>query len=772
MKKRYLHLVNGFTRLYLVFHICLLLSFLVVFVHDKRVVLDSDLLNMVPSLYSADSAALKAADETLSSSTSKNIIILVSHTDFSKAKDVALKVVNELEGSDNFASLRLHTDSSSMYDSLNFLHKYRFNILDEKIVNLLSNPQTASAFAMNAVAKAYSPISFSSVENIEEDPFLFDDYNFNRYLSVIQNSGMSLLPKESVLATEYQGLWYVFISGVLSTKGTVLASSTNGVAEVYSVCAPLERDGIRFIYSGTPFHSYASSLSASREITLISVFSLLCILFILLYFFRSPFPILFSVLSVLLSVISGFCATYVIFRKIHLLSVVFATSLIGCCIDYSLHFFVEWKADISLFSGGEIRKKLFKGLSLSLLSTEIGYFCLFFAPFPLLKQVAVFSFVGILSAYLSTVCIYPLLHLPQREKRIVLLLENVKSRQYKRHGLVFALSIIFISIAVILVNYRNVRVENRISKLYTPHGRLLTDTVLASEVLSYSPTAWFIVRGDSVEQVLEQEESFCSALKEKTSVLATSLFIPSKSMQKKSIGAVKKLFPLVSQQYEFLGFDNSYVNAFESSVDSACRNLLSPENELPAYLKNSISSLWLGKIGEYYYSLIIPSVVDDPESFKTLAAKYEGVYFENKVSDINSTLDSITITILVVFGLALFLVILIMKFFYSWKQVAAIISSCAASFLSVIAVFSLSGAGIDFFAVIGIILVFGLGLDYMIYNLENRTSNKLESVAIVLSFITTAISFGALAFSSFMPVHIIGSSIFVGLTIAFLCAVL
>ena len=44
-----------------------------------------------------------------------------------------------------------------------------------------------------------------------------------------------------------------------------------------------------------------------------------------------------------------------------------------------------------------------------------------------------------------------------------------------------------------------------------------------------------------------------------------------------------------------------------------------------------------------------------------------------------------------------------------------------------------------------------------------------EAAAVALSFITTELSFGALAFSSFVPVHIIGLAISSGLLAAFAC---
>ena len=52
---------------------------------------------------------------------------------------------------------------------------------------------------------------------------------------------------------------------------------------------------------------------------------------------------------------------------------------------------------------------------------------------------------------------------------------------------------------------------------------------------------------------------------------------------------------------------------------------------------------------------------------------------------------------------------------------------------------------------------------------ENKT---LEPFAIMLSFITTIVSFGALALSSFVPVHLMGLSIFLGLATAYISSML
>ena len=148
-----------------------------------------------------------------------------------------------------------------------------------------------------------------------------------------------------------------------------MASKENAVPLIYDVCFPLEKDGVRFAFYGTNFHSYKSSTSAQSEISVISTVSLIAVILILLFVFRSGLPLLGSLFSISASVLIAFCATHLFFGNIHMTALVFGTSLIGSCIDYSLHYFINKKTEKSLDSAEKIRRHLFNGLILSLLST-------------------------------------------------------------------------------------------------------------------------------------------------------------------------------------------------------------------------------------------------------------------------------------------------------------------------------------------------------------------------------------------------------------------
>ena len=192
---------------------------------------------------------------------------------------------------------------------------------------------------------------------------------------------------------------------------------------------------------------------------------------------------------------------------------------------------------------------------------------------------------------------------------------------------------------------------------------------------------------------------------------------------------------------------------------------------VPQFIESAISSAWLGKVDGKYFTVLLPTQVTDYALYRALADADENVYFISKSQDISVDLDNLTKMILKFFIVAYILMFIMLRFFYSWKQALKIISVPLLIILVVVAVFALANINMEFFSVTGLILVFGLGLDYIIYMMENEKkvseNSVLEPFATMVSFVTTIISFGALALSSFKPVHLIGLSIFIGLATAY-----
>ena len=768
-----------------IFHVLIIGAFAISLLTGHDLTIDGDLFNMLPS--STLGKAMGVADDKLTASTSQAVYILVSHKDFETAKSTAEEVYGKLKDNKFFLSLSLYNGLDTVNGIEDFVHGYRWNLLSDEAIEQISSPEGAQDFADAALATAGGFYTLSSMQNLDTDPFMLDEQAIMSYVNSIQNAGASMSIKDGVLASEKDGVWYVFMNGILSKEGSAIASSDNGVTTIYSVCNPLEKDGVRFAYSGVPFNSHKSSNNAVSEIGIISSISLAFVAILLLAVFRSSIPLIASLVSIALSMITAFAATHLVFSKVHILSVLLGTSLIGSCIDYSLHFFMNWKGNLTLNSGAEIRRHLRKGLVLSLASTIVCYITLLFAPFNLLKQMGVFSSVGIMSSFLTVVCLYPLLKVPQAEKRKIPMLKLYHRSPLKKSHLtrsIATIAVFAVLLITLIINHDKLRINNDMYHLYEMEGRILEDTNTLEELTSYSPKGWFIISGETEEEVLQNEELICRRLDELGQgrpgfgYLATSSFIPSRARQEKSIDACRNLLPLLDDQLDMLGIEPEYADEIRSELDSAKSNIMLPGIEMPETVSTLISPLWLGIIDGKYYSVVLPVMMQPSIHYKEIAAESDNLYFEDKMADLGKGLDKLTALIFILFGIAYLIIVVVLKFFYSWRQTIKIARIPLLCILSILNVFIISGNPIEFFCVTGMILVFGLGLDYMIYMVENmkRTTTenshldhtKLEPFSIIISFVTTAVSFGALAFSSFVPVHAIGLSICTGIIAAYI----
>lgn len=767
-----------FFKIWLIFHAVVIAGFCAMLSVHKKINIDADLFNMLPKPELGK--ALEAADEKLTEVTAQNVFILVSNPDFGKAKEVAENVYNQLNGSSRFKSVSLYQDTSSFGQIVDYINKYKCNLLDSETIDLLNSEGGPESFAQEALSKAYGAFTVMSLENLESDPFMLAEHDILDFLDKLQKSGTKMSLKDEVLASHVDDRWYVMIRGVLSKEGAALASKENAVLQIHQVCDPLEDGETRFIYSGTPFHSYKSSSNATKEISTISTISMAVVLIILLLIFKRPSPILFSIGSIIWCSLMAIIGTLAIFGKMHILTLVFGTSLIGSCIDYSLHYFINWKGNLACHKGYQVRNHLIKGLTLSVFSTLICYFILCFTPFNLLKQMAAFSMIGIISSFLTVICIYPFIKVPQ-DKRDIKLLKLFETPKWYNRKLVgrTVITLMFVfSIGTLIICHKNVKIENDLSRLYKKEGREMSDEIEASKVLQYSPSGWFIISGSTVEETLQNEEKVTAALKkmnegkEKGGFVSITSYIPSIEMQKKSRKAVEKLLPLAAEQYEALGYDASYAKKLAEDFKAGENDFIEIGKNVPEYLESAVSSAWLGEIDGKYYSVVLPVSVLDYDGYKALADG-ENVFFISKIRSMNTDLDRLSNMILKLFVVVYIVLFIILRRFYSLKQTAKIVSVPLLIVLCTSAIFALFGIYFEFFSITGMILVFGLGLDYVIYMIENEKRKdevqnaRLEPFAILLSFITSAVSFGALALSKFVPVHMIGLSIFIGLTTAY-----
>jgi predicted exporter len=752
--------------------------------------LNTDLFDILPAFHSLRSVA--AAEKALSSRSARGVYILAGSADFAAAKEAAQDLYGRFAGTGVFETLSLYVDEALLSEFTAYLTDYRYALLDGETRELLEQGG-ADTLAADALAAAYGAFTFTGLDALDKDPFFLADRSMKRFLGsgLLSGGGMSL--KEDVTAAYYEDVWYVMIRGTLPPAGVAVTNADSGVEKIYAACGEIgaEKSGVRFVFSGVPFHSYESSSGAQREISLISTITLFVIAVIFLAVFRSVLPVLSSVAAVLVSLLAATAAALLFFREIHVLTFVFGTTLIGIGVDYSIHYFMNWRGNPLLADGPAIRSHIFRGITMSFISSEICFAVLFFAPFIILKQFAVFLFTGLLSSYLTAMVIYPLFALPPAEKRRLPAAPvrfgraaglPLPARRTLKHAALAAMAIV--PLVLIVINRDAVRIENNIAGLYTMSESLMESERIAAQVLDHGSAGWyFIVSGGSATETLEHEEALRARLDEEIrrgslrSYMATSLFVPSPAAQKRSYEAAKALLPLAEAQFAGLGFPPGAARIFREDFDAMAGNFVLPGEGLPPNLREIVSNIWIGELDGRWYSCVLPLHAQNEEVFRSLAEESDFVYFVNKVKDIGAELDALTRIILILFAAAYLIVGVMVNLFYPRRDALGICAVPCILTLTAVAVLSCAGIPLSFFPVVGLILVFGLGLDYIFYVSESRRIaasplNRTVTPAIALSFLTTALSFGALSLSGFTPVRLFGLTVFAGLTAAFAASLL
>ena len=780
---------NKFFLSWICFHALILFSFLISLLFAPKINFSTSLFDILPP--SSGLREVQLADSRLAERTGRAVTILVKADSFELAKEAAEKfyfTYADAEGRvepEFFDSLSLFVDASSIQEITAWLHQNRFFLLDQEIRNLLTNG-AADEIAGEALASAYGAFNFSDLSYLDQDPFLLSERSLKNFLEGGMISSTNMALRDDILAAEKDGEFYVLIRAGISAKGASLTGKKRAVKSIYKTCETLRRnygyDGkeVRFIFSGVPFHSYENAASAQRQISIISTLALLLIVLAFLWIFRSLVPALVSALAVAFSCGIGFVSVLLFFRGIHILTFVFGTTLIGTCLDYSIHFFVKWKSP-DCTSGAQARNSIMRGITLSFISSEVCIAALFFAPFPLLKQVSVFLMAGLATAYLSVVALYPMIPLPLQKNSPSAKKLFVPKIPGKVTVLVPLILVLF-SLLVIVKNYRSFVIKNDIRSLYSMSGEMMQNEITCAQVLNTGSSGWyFMLKADSQEELLQLNEKACDFLEQtigrlkKGSFLSVSQFIPSEKVQRSSWLAAEKLVALAPAQYQALGFDESEVEEICAQYENNYRSLeghfIHPsDSNLPKVIKDALASLWIGELEGHFYSCLLPLHLNGSETeslFREYAGSNPGIFFVNKTADISSQLDLLSKSMLKILALAFVVVLAILLFCYPPLVVLKIAAIPFTVTIVTSAVLILCRVSLSFFPVTALVLVFGLGLDYVIYAIEGK---KSSSFAILLSFVTTALSFGALALSTFPPVHTLGLTVFAGLTTALVTA--
>ena len=460
--------------------------------------------------------------------------------------------------------------------------------------------------------------------------------------------------------------------------------------------------------AGVPVHSYITSQKSAFEINIICIVSTLALIFLCRYYFKSIKIIIPIGLSILYGFLLGYSVSAMFFDKLHILTFVFSTSLIGISLDYSLHYFL---------TGREEGFK--KNLTASMLTTVLAFMTLIFSNMEILKQIAIFTSFGLLGVYLFVLIVFP--------KEYEFTGGRFPKISLDKYKPLFLAMVIFV---IILGGFR-LKFNDDIKNLYRPPKDLIASEKLYKDVFSHKDTEFIIIKGKNIDDILEQEEK--SAISDGVSL---SDFIQSKSKQKENQELVKRLYNENLDKYGgFLGKENiKKIKEKKLKLYDVEKFPLNKEFMLD---KNTSYMI----VNGHYKNSISPS---DEMSRHLRDLRKECILLAPCV-----------------YGVLLIL----LSVFFGFKNAVRIIISPFLGVIFSIGLISLSGGEINLFNILALFLITGFSLDYSIFRLNSSAKSK---DAVFMSALSTAFSFLLLSFTGFKLISSLALTLFLGITVSYL----
>jgi len=710
----------------------------------------------------------------------RKVVLLLKHKDLESAGRAADAAAAALKGREGVTHVLSRVDGDVFGIGRDFYLPFRYRLLSPAQRERLLKESDAGLLS-RATESLYALLGPPRLAPLESDPFgLFSE-------RLLEAASLSPLRVDGSRLTVRDGgdVWvvvFVDLSGQASSisqqqalaaviDGAVLAAKTAGAAEV--------------LRSGFILHSDRASRQAQREMWLIGTGSALGIMLLMLAVFRSLKPMALTMLSIGVGCLIAAGLSRLFFPHMHMLTFVFGSSIIGVAEDYSVHY-VSGCADPNRPWDAEGRmREILPSLWLALVTTVAGYAALALLPFPILREMAVFSLLGLLGAWLATVAWLPLLS--RRMPAIQLgplpgLLERVWAR-WPRFDRGWGLKA---TLAVLLVlsvwGMTRLRPDDDVRRLFQSAPDLVREQGRVETLLRLPGAGTFFLLSAPDEQaLLEREETLSEGLEEARrqghirDFQGVSQFVPSLRRQEADAALQwRRLYReggLASRLFADLG--SPEVAALARGQAQAATRSLTPQTWLDAPLSMPFRSLWMGKTASGWASVVALGGVEGApaaRALRGLAARVPGTVFVDELSDISSLMGSFRAGIARLLIPGYLLVALVLYFACGARTWRVLLPAALASVFT-LGFFGLTGRNPDLFCILGLVLTLGMGIDYGIFFQHGETDDpRVALLSSSVAAITTWASFGLLALSQTAALQSFGLSTFLGILLSWLLA--
>ncbi|MDR1425082.1 MAG: hypothetical protein LBI92_10845 [Azoarcus sp.] len=725
---------------------------------------DTDLLALLPR--DERRPMLEVALKAFAKQGERQLALLVSARDEALTRQAAQATRAALAG------LGLTEQGGAMAFPGDFYFPYRHGLLTPADRAWLTGASTETATA-RALDRAYALFTLSNLP-WQDDPYGF----FGDWLQAL-GEATPVRPSGGELTVRHAGRAYVAL--IFTLPGSAFDADFQqkllvALDDARERARALDPDA-RLLRAGVVLHAAAAARQAQGEMSLIGLGSLLGTFFLIGFVFQSARALTLIAASLVAGSIVALAAAFALFERVHLVTLVFGTSLIGVAVDYAILVFAQHLGNTEPV--WDRFRRLLPTLSMVLLTPALAYFALALTPFPGLKQMAIFAVCGIFGAWASVVCFYPYLlpatlPLPKNADPLKRLLDRWP--RWKNNGM--AWTVVLLLVVVAALGIARLRANDDIRALFSGEAELIDEHRQVSEILRLpSPAQMFLVSGDSAEAVLQAEEALIERLRPLVAERkiggfeAVSRWLPSAARQRENATLQERLRASGTRIAKALELPPDWHASAEKT------EMLTPDIWLAAPMSAPFRALWLGATPDAsgtprHASMVLLQGLAGVEAAARLAAlpsgdvPLPGVEWVDQTREISGLMARYRgLLVKTLLAACLAVPLLLFPFFRSrvWRIVMPVLAAGALT----LAFMGCAGIPLQMLSILALLLTLGMGVDYAIF-LQARQMHAHTLLATTLAASLTLLSFGLLALSRTPALHALGTTVTLGVLLSWL----
>jgi predicted exporter len=736
--------------------------------HDG-LVFRTDLLALLPR--EAQDPAAQHANDVVTAALSRQIVVMVGDRDRDRARAAATAIAGALTQSKLVALTTDSFDKDRLKQIGALYFPYRRGLLSAPDRQLLLEGKP-DAISTGALSQVFGLVGMADAKLLQRDPYLLLP-GFLTHLPV----PLSRLSLDDGLLTLQDGdIHWVFLAGQIAGDPyalafqSELAAALDGAGKSQKAADP----DLRLLRLGAVFFAKAGAEQAMTQTSHIGLASVLGTVLLVLVVFRAVRPLLLALLAIGVGVLTSLSACLWLFGELHVMSLLFGVSLIGVAVDYSL----QYLSEIFAAEGGTPRERLRRvwiGITIATATVAIGYLTMFLAPFPGLHQIAALAAIGLLASWATVVLWLPALDGSRRPRHGDRLLAGVGSflelwqrprPSWIRWG---ALTLLLVIAAGGLLQ---AHADDDVRRMQTLSGPLMAEQEEIQRLAGAAGSAqFFLIEAKDDETALQTEETLIDRLQPLIAqgVLAgfqaPAQYVPSIARQRENRELVHRELdgPILAEHLRQLGLGQVEPPPAEDAPFLTLAEAGAQDGPL-----KFITSLLLDS-GRGALHAVKLDGVERAEALEAAAEGLPGVRLIDPTGDFSRLLAKYRNRALGLLALSAALMTPLLIWRYGPKGALKVIAPPLLAVLLAPALRAWFGGAFTFFDGMALVLVLSIGVDYSIFLAETSPQRqRVTMLAVAMAAATTLLSFGLLALSSVQAVHAFGSTMLIGILLAFL----